>query len=340
MTAQEQQMLQGLTNRINQTQLPEKDAEAEQMLQQTLGHNPEARYILAQTVLVQQYALEQAQKQLADARAQIEQLRQQTAPPPAQQPKHATSFLGNLLGLKEDEPPRPAAPPPPPAQYAPVQGYQPVQSYQPPQGYAPAPGFPSPGFGSPMAYSVPQQGGFLRSAVQTAAGVAAGALAFEGIESLMHGFGHPAGYGGGFGSGFGGVGGFCEPGRPEEIVNNYYGDAVPGAERPEHVEHSDFLSPSGLDRGTDRGIDDRGADSSRFSDAVYRDGGTGNSALNSPGNEDASGDDAGSLDTASADLPDDSADSSSYDDSNANFDDGSSFDSGGSDDSGGGDASF
>jgi len=345
MTAQEQQMLQGLTDRINQTQLPEKDAEAEQMLQQTLGRNPDALYILAQTVLVQQYALEQAQKQLADARTQVEQLRQQTAPPPPPQPKHATSFLGNLLGLKEDEPPRAAAPPSPPQpQYAPVQGYQPVQSYQPQQGYAPAPGFPAPaygvaapGYGVPGGYAAPQQGGFLRTAAQTAAGVAAGALAFEGIEGLMHGFGHTAGYDGGFGSGFGGVGGFGEPGRPEEVVNNYYGDAMPGAERSEHVEHSDFLSPSGLDRG----LDNRGADSSRFSDAVYRDDRSAdNSAGNPLGNNDAGYDDSSRLDTASADLPDDSGDSPNYDDSNAGLDDGGGFDSGGSDDSGGGDASF
>ncbi len=46
---------------------------------------------------------------------------------------------------------------------------------------------------------------FLRSAATTAAGVAAGALAFEGIESLMHGFGHAAGFGG-YGGGLGDFG--------------------------------------------------------------------------------------------------------------------------------------
>ncbi len=191
MTAQEQQMLQDLTERINRTQLQEKDPDAEQFLQQTLGRNPDALYILAQTVLVQQYALDQAQKQLADARGQLDALRQQ--------PKHATSFLGNLLG-RDDEPSRPAPPPPPPVQtqYSPV-----VYGGQP----------------SVPGYGAPQSGGFLRSALQTATGVAAGALAFEGIESLMHGFGHSAGYGSGFG-------GFGESNRPEEIVNNYYGDAA------------------------------------------------------------------------------------------------------------------
>ena len=53
--------------------------------------------------------------------------------------------------------------------------------------------------------------------MQTAAGVAAGALAFEGIESLMHGFGQSAGYS----QGLGGFGGRDE--RPE-VINNYYGD--------------------------------------------------------------------------------------------------------------------
>ena len=47
------------------TTLPEKDADAEQFLQQNLGRNPDALYILAQTVLVQEYALKQAQKQRA-----------------------------------------------------------------------------------------------------------------------------------------------------------------------------------------------------------------------------------------------------------------------------------
>ena len=37
MTAQEQQMLQGLAERINGTQLPEKDPDAEQYLQMNIG---------------------------------------------------------------------------------------------------------------------------------------------------------------------------------------------------------------------------------------------------------------------------------------------------------------
>src|ERR1700730_4847326 len=106
MTPQEQEMLGGLIERVQKTQLAEKDMDAEQLLRQGLGNNPDALYILAQTVLVQGYALEQAQTQLAAAKAQIEQLQQHP------EPKHATSFLGSLLG--RNDPPAPPPPPPPP----------------------------------------------------------------------------------------------------------------------------------------------------------------------------------------------------------------------------------
>jgi uncharacterized protein len=198
MTPQEESMLNDLIGRIEQTPLTEKDPEAEQLLNQRLGRNPDALYVLAQTVLVQKYALEQAQ-------AQLTQMRQlQTQPP---QPARSTSFLGNLLGHHDPAPPPP--PPPPQPGYGSAPYSQPPygQGWSQPQGYAPAP---------PM-----QQGGgssFLRNAATTAAGVAAGALAFQGVESLLHGFG-------GGPSGLAGGGFFGGGERPEEtIINNYYDD--------------------------------------------------------------------------------------------------------------------
>ncbi len=300
MTAQEQQMIQSLADRINNTPLAEKDPDAERFLQQALGRNPDALYILAQTVLVQQYALEQAQKQLADvrtqldaARTQLDQQHQQTT-----QPRHAGSFLGNLLGLGEEI----ASPAPPPAPmrqnqpaYAPVQEYGPGSYAASGPGYGPPPSqYGQPQYSQPQ-YGQPQSGGFLRSAMQTATGVAAGALAFEGIESLMHGFGGSGG-GSGFGSGMSG-------GRPEEIVNNYYGDAAPG----EHHLSSD--------------IEDRRGESSSFADAVT--------------NDDHHDGKDGFLDSSSGDADNgsDDPDTSSTDDApdDSSYDDGSSFDDGGSD---------
>jgi uncharacterized protein len=243
-TPQEQQLLKQLTDRINQTKLEEKDPDAENLLGRELGANPDALYIMAQTVLVQNIALEQA-------RAQVDQLQQQ-AQQARQQPAHATSFLGRLLGDRDPQPP----PPPQP-------GYQPVPQYSQSQ-YAPPPPPPysqpqyaQPQYGQPQY--VPVQGGqpsFLRGAMQTAAGVAAGALAFEGVESVLHGlggFGHPGMGMGGYGmGGFGGGGGFERP-VEETVVNNYYDE--PGGEHrgfgsgdEPHLHEAGELGSSGDDR--------------------------------------------------------------------------------------------
>jgi hypothetical protein len=219
MTPQEESMLNDLIGRVEQTQLTEKDPEAEQVLVQRLGRNPDALYILAQTVLVQKYALEQAT-------GQINQLRQQSQA--LQQPAHATSFLGSLLGHRDPAPPPPPAPPPTPGYGAP-----PAQPYAQPWSPVPSYGAPPPPAGGGSS--------FLRTAATTAAGVAAGALAFEGVESLLHGFGHPAGFGGG---------GYFGGGAPEEIVtNNYYDDAGRGLSegRSEHVDNSSFGDSSSND---------------------------------------------------------------------------------------------
>lgn len=292
MTVQEQQMLQELTARISHTQLSEKDPDAERYLQDTLGRNPDALYILAQTTLVQEYALKNAQKQLAEARAEVQQARQHPA-----EPKHSTSFLGSLLGLED----KPAAPPPPrPVQMSQPQ-YTPVPNYAQ-QGYT-SQQYGAPQYGSPQAGGFMgmggggQSGGFLQGAMRTAAGVAAGALAFEGIESLMHGFG-----GGHSGLGLGDFGG---AGRGETI-NNYYGDAT-GSGRVD----------SGMQDVEDRRDDNAGssqsADTSDAGDSTY---------------QDDSSSDAGSTTDSFADDS-----SSSFGDSEN--DSGGSFDSGGggSDDS-------
>lgn len=137
---------------------------------------------------------------------------------------------------------------------------------------------PGYGYGSPQPVGYPTGGGgFLRGAMQTAAGVAAGALAFEGVESLLHGFEHNAGYGIG------------DSERPETI-NNYYGDS--GAH-----EHDSSLSPD---------IEDR-RDESRFSQAVENNdhGNSGDSLLgNDNFNDDSSNfqDDSSSFDDSSSDF--------------------------------------
>jgi hypothetical protein len=310
MTPQERTMLSDLLARVESTQLAEKDSEAEDLLRQRLGQSPEqslhALYVLAQTVLVQNYALEQA-------KAQIEQLKHQAATQQAtSQPAKATSFLGGLFGHKDEQQaaPRPAAPPPaaPPA-YAAAQ----QQSYPPAGG-----GYP-PAYGAPQGYPPASQGGgssFLRSAATTAAGVAAGALAFEGIESLMHGFGHSAGFGGG--EGFMGGPGMGGPGMGgpgmggETVINNYYdspaggpGGGDSGADRLADLQSTAQQGDAGLTPETDL-ADDASVQGGDLSQQP--------------------------MDLADADVDDGSSDLASVDDGNG-FDDGSTFDDGGGDDS-------
>ena len=274
MTPQEEQLLNALIDRLNQTSLPEKDLDAEALLNQRLAGNSDAIYMLAQTVLVQNIALDQAKTQINQLQRQLQQ---------RPQPAHTTSFLGRLLGERDEQPYPPAQ------QQAPAPGYQQV-----PSPYAPTqPPYGAPQY-QPMPYSPAGQPSFLRGAFQTAAGVAAGALAFETIESMFHGFGH-----GGFGWG-GAGGGFGD--RPVEVINNYYDEPGHGSEHSEHrgLNHGSY-DPRNNDPGDNlRGFDTQnsGADSannvSAFADQANSDD---QSALDDQNLDDGSGlDDSGSFD--------------------------------------------
>lgn len=336
MTPQEQQLLASLCQRVNQTQLPEKDEDAENLLGHELGSNPDAVYILAQTVLVQDIALQQARAQVTQLQQQLQQTHQQ--------PAHSTSFLGRLLGERE-----PAQQPPP--QPAPAQMQQQAPPFQPVPGYQPAPAYQSapPQYGAPQFMAVPGgQPSFLRGAMQTAAGVAAGALAFEGVESILHGFGHGGyGYGpgiGGFGMGPGmGMGGGF--GRPveETVVNNYYDtpDAEghagqmgageprfePGGNEPHFHESAD---PAGNQGFQDQSFENQSG--AQFTDA------SDNAGANETAGDYGQGNFDPGMDNASV-AADNSLDDVQIDDSGSGLDDGSGggFDdgSGGFDSSGG-----
>jgi uncharacterized protein len=292
MTPQESEMLNDLVTKIRQTQLPEKDEEAEQFLKQNLATTPDAQYILAQTVLVQNIALERAKAQMQQLQQRLQEAESQFPPPPPPPQQH-TSFLGSLLGRHDA--------PPPPQQNYPPQGFPPRPAAAP-QYYPPAPAY-APDY---AAAPPPPSGGssFLRSAATTAAGVAAGALAFEGVESLLHGFGHG---GGGFGGeGFGSGGGFGERPAGETVINNYYDDPnqnFGGEERGGREASFDDRGgrESSLDdRGERFGSNDGGA---QFNDASY-----------DPGNSQ----DLGSFDDqTSGDIDDDGGGFDSSDDSNS-----------------------
>ena len=256
MTPDERNMLTDLANKIAQTPPPQHDAEAEDFIRKQIGSRPDALYMMTQTVLIQNLALQHAQQQ-------IQELQQRTS-----QPVASSSTGGSFLG-------RSAAPPNPSPASAPPQGYG--QS----AGYAQQPGYASPQYAAPTPMPSPGgTGSFLKGAAQTAAGVAAGALAFEGIESLFHGFGHG---GGGMGSGFGGFGGsgfeggnFTQPGG-ETVVNNYYDSPQGGNDSGARFDNQDDYQAAGLSDNVndDTNVDDSSQFDSSVDDASFDDGSSG-----------------------------------------------------------------
>lgn len=343
-TPQEQQLLVSLTQRINQTQLQEKDPDAENLLGRELGANPDAVYILAQTVLVQDIALQQAKAQVTQLQQQVQQVQQQ--------PAHATSFLGRLLG-EHDPQQAQLAPPPSQVQQPQAPSFQPVPGYQgPAQSYAPPQQFGSPQFVVPQAG---QQPSFLRGAMQTAAGVAAGALAFEGVESILHGFGH-GGYGPGLGmAGFGmgpgmGMGGAFNRPVDETVVNNYYdapgvGGAPGAAGAPSAAGARGWEGSQGAGPLGDSVPNFGAANQPHFSESADQTGGQSGAQITDAGYNTGAGETAGTYDQGQFDpgmenasvTADTSADDVQIDDSGSGFDDGGSSDSGGGFDSSGSD---
>ena len=108
-------------------------------------------------------------------------------------------------------------------------------------------------------------GGFMRGALQTAAGVAGGALLFEGVRSLF------SGHGGGSGGPWGGGGsGFLEsaPVINETIINEYSGkgdsDRSDSADRARSASDDDPVRDASFDDSSfddDGGFDSGGNDS-------------------------------------------------------------------------------
>ena len=229
MTPEERDMLTDLANKIAQTPAQAPDPQADEFIRTNIGKRPDALYILTQTVLIQNLAIQQAQQELQEWK--------QRAAQPA--PRAGSSFLGGGAipggSYAAAEPPFPASPSP-----------QPVPQYATPPGGASS---------------------FLRSAAQTAAGVAAGALAFQGIRSI-------------FGGGFGGLGGprigdsFSGAPGGETIINNYY-DSPEESHAKGLGEGRGHGDSGDVDIADDANIRDDASDDSdgSFDDSGYSDDG-------------------------------------------------------------------
>ncbi len=157
MTPDERNMLSTFLRDLSGARGVTKDAEADAMIRQTLGGNPDAAYLLVQHAIVADQSLHAAQARIAELERQL--------PAPSSQ----SAFLPRQAGpwgSSSQQPPyaQPSYAPPPPDQ---------------------RPGVFSGGGGL---------GSFLRSAGTTAAGVAGGEMLFSGLSDIFGG-GHHGGQG-------------------------------------------------------------------------------------------------------------------------------------------------
>ncbi len=176
MNEQERQIIGGIFERLRQVEGQQRDPEAERFIADRVAAQPYAPYAMAQAIYIQEQALTNQQQELEALRAEVEQLRSQ--------PKGG-GFLSSLFGGD----PRPAP------GMAPRQSYQDGQGFGGPQGHPgmqPQQGGPWGGqqAGAPGPWGQQAQrpgGGFLASAMTTAAGVAGGMLVANALSSAFGG---------------------------------------------------------------------------------------------------------------------------------------------------------
>ncbi|QKZ06896.1 DUF2076 domain-containing protein [Pseudomonas eucalypticola] len=172
MNSEEQTLIDGLFTRLKQAEAGSapRDAQAYERIKEHVAAQPAVPYYMAQAILVQEAALKRMDEQVKKLQADLAQARAQ-AGSGNQQPASG-GFLSNLFGGGSRPEPAPA-----PQQSGgwrePGNGYQQPAPQQPQ--YAP-----------PPQQAAPAGGGFMRGALQTAAGVAGGVMLAEGISSLFH----------------------------------------------------------------------------------------------------------------------------------------------------------
>lgn len=229
MSPEERQLLVGLFERTKSAAAGPRDQEAEAFINDQIKAQPAAPYLLSQTVIVQDQALQGANARIEQLEAQVKELESKPA---------SGGFLGGLFGGAQRGPapqPRPGQRPNGPWGGQQQGGYPPPP---PPQGYAP-----------PQA--APESGGFLKGALGTAAGVAGGVLLADGIRRLF-----TPGMGGMGGMGNFGIGSGYTPTHDTTVINNYYGDeggaydAGPqDAGYDDDMRNADYSSDAGYDDG-------------------------------------------------------------------------------------------
>lgn len=169
MNSEEQTLIDGLFSRLRDTeaQSAPRDAQAEVQISQHLVRQPTAPYYMAQAILIQEAAIKRLDQQVKVLEAQVAEL-QQNRP-------SSGGFLAGLFGAgQRDAAPAPAQRP---------AGWGETRFSQ-----QAAPG--STAFDDPRSAQQPiasaPGGGFLRGALQTAAGVAGGVVVADLLTGMFH----------------------------------------------------------------------------------------------------------------------------------------------------------
>ncbi len=198
MTPQERDVIAGIFDRLRQAANQPRDPEAERYIADRLREQPYAPYAMAQAVYVQETALTNLQAQIEDLQAQLRDLQDRQQSAPAQ----SGGFLSGIFGGgRQPEPaPRAGAVPsfpqrapgqPSSAWNAPQNGGMqggPMQGGMPQQGMGMAPQQPGPWGGQPQQPPA-RGGGFMATALTTAAGVAGGMMLGSVLTNAFSGGG-------------------------------------------------------------------------------------------------------------------------------------------------------
>lgn len=175
MNSEEQTLIDGLFTRLKQAEsgAAPRDALAFERIKEHVAAQPAVPYYMAQAILVQEAALKRMDEQVKKLQADLAQAQAQAASA-AQQPAASGGFLSSLFGGGSQPAPAPA-PQSSGGWREPGNNQYANQQPAPQQQYAP-----------PPQQAAPAGGGFMRGALQTAAGVAGGVMLAEGISSLFH----------------------------------------------------------------------------------------------------------------------------------------------------------
>lgn len=196
MNEQDRQAIDGLFAKLGEAerQSGPRDAEAEGFIAQRVAQQPAAPYLMAQTIVMQGYALEQAQARISELEQQAQQAQEE------ERPASGGGLFGSLFGASQ--PPRRSTVPSMPRPGSPFGAAAAQQGYGQQQG-APG-GYPPPGYQQGqggfqqggMQQGMPGRpgfgggfggGGFLAGAAQTAMGVAGGVLLGNAIAGMFGG---------------------------------------------------------------------------------------------------------------------------------------------------------